>query len=304
VNGKTGGKWTYTTNMLTNDPSRGTVFKKDPAYSNWGPAFATTCNSEPGKYEHVLNLYDFFASKPGQLYSTYGVEGESYKLVTIDEYKELEKAKIDKKLKADASAEDIAKAEKKKADVDAFEVPDDWKITKAELTYEGRPESPIQGKIASPIKTELEDGVEYVPVVADGWYHQQDNSKGTKINEKLGMFSQVFTKHPKLFYENRGKSIEGIYKDFMKKIETDNYYYIESVPMRYTSDEQDAVTDLTTTLTTKRDEYIARFLMGNMDPRKDEDWNHYISDMKRVGLERFEDLQKTVYERTKADLAK
>jgi hypothetical protein len=146
--------------------------------------------------------------------------------------------------------------------------------------------------------------VEYVPVVADGWYHQQDNSKGTKINEKLGMFSQVFIKYPKLFYENRGKSIEGLYDDFMKKMETDNYYYISQIPMRYTSDEEDSVTDLETSLSTKRDEYMARFLLGEMDPSNDDDWNKYISDMKRVGLERFETLQTTVYNRTQADLEK
>ena len=312
VNGKSGGKWTYTSNMLTNDPSRGTVFKKDPVYSNWGPAFATSCDSEPGKFDRALDLYDFFASKAGQLYSTYGVEGESYNLMTIEEYKDSEKAKADKKLKSDLEKaktdEDKAKAEekaaKKKKEVDEFVVPEDWKVTKADMTYVGREGSPINNTIVSPTSRELEDGVEYVPVVADGYYHQQDNSKGTKINEKLGMFSQVFIKYPKLFYENRGKSIEGLYNEFMDKVENDNYYYIESVPMRYTSDEQDAMTDLETSLSTKRDEYMARFLLGNMDPNNDDDWNKYISDMKRVGLERFETLQTTVYNRTQAELAK
>jgi hypothetical protein len=302
VNGKSGGKWVYTSNMLTDDKTRGTVFKKDPSYSNWGPAFSTSCDSEPGKFDRILDMYDFFASKSGQLYSTYGIEGESYNLVTIDEYKDLEKAKIDKKLADGKTTEE--KAAKSKKQIDEFEVPDDWKVTKADMTYEGREDSPVAGQVVSPVSKELEDGVEYVPVVADGWYHQQDNSKGTKINEKLGMFSQVFIKYPKLFYENRGKSIEGLYDDFMKKMETDNYYYISQIPMRYTSDEEDSVTDLETSLSTKRDEYMARFLLGEMDPSNDDDWNKYISDMKRVGLERFETLQTTVYNRTQADLEK
>ncbi|MDO5397206.1 MAG: hypothetical protein Q4G33_04680 [bacterium] len=300
VNGKTGGKWTYTSNMLTNDPARGTVFKKDPAYSNWGPAFATSCDSEPGKFDRALDLYDFFASKAGQLYSTYGIEGESYNLMTIDEYKDTEKAKIDKKVADGKTTEEKAAAEKQK--IDDFVVPEDWKVTKDDFTYHGRSE--FDGIVFSEPSRELEDGVEYVPVVADGWYHQNDNSKGTKINEKLGMFSQVFIKYPKLFYENRGKQIEGLYKEFMEKVENDNYYYIESVPMRYTQDEQDSMTDLETSLATKRDEYMARFLLGNMDPENDADWNKYISDMKRVGLEKFENLQTTVYNRTKADLEK
>lgn len=299
VDGKTGGKWVYTSNMLTNDPARGTVFKRDPAYSNWGPAFSLSCDSEPGKFERMLDMYDFFASKAGQLYSTYGLEGESYNLLTIDEYKDSEKAKIDKKL-ADGKMKP-EKADAEKAKIDGFVVPEDWKVKKEDLTYHGR--EAFDGMVFAETKRELQDGVEYVPVVADGYYHQNDNSKGTKINEKLGMFSQVFIKYPKLFYENRGKQIEGIYNEFMDKVENDNYYYIESVPMRYTSDEQDILTDVQTALATKRDEYMARFLLGNMDPENDNDWNKYISDMKRVGLERFEELQTTVYNRTKAELA-
>lgn len=298
VNGKQGGKWTYTSNMLTDDPSRGTVFKKDPDYSNWGPAFSTSCDSEEGKFDRMLDLYDFFASKSGQLYSTYGIEGESYNLVTVDEYKDQEKAKIDKKVADGKTTEE--KAAKDKQKIDDFVVPDDWKVTKEDMTYHGR--ETFDGTVFSPTSRELQDGVEYVPVVADGWYHQNDNSKGTKVNEKLGMFSQVFIKYPKLFYENRGKQIEGLYNEFMKKMETENYYYIESVPMRYTSDEQDTLTDVQTSLTTKRDEYMARFLLGNMDPNNDADWNKYISDMKRVGLEKFEKLQTEVYNRTQSQL--
>lgn len=300
VNGKSGGKWVATSNMLTNDPERGTVFKKDPTYSNWGPAFATSCNSEEGKFEKMLDLYDWFASKPGQLYSTYGIEGESYNLVTVDEYKDIEKAKIDKKLADGKTTEE--KAAKSKATIDAQVIPDDWKVTAENVVYKGRPG--VEGLDPSDIEGKLEPGVEYVPVVADGWYHQQDSSKGTKINEKLGMFSQVFIKYPKLFYENRGKQIEGLYKEYMDKVENENYYYIEQVPMRYTGDEENAKTDIVTALVTKRDEYMARFLLGDMNPEDDNDWNKYISDMKRVGLERFEKLQLEVYTRTQAELEK
>ena len=274
VNGKEGGEWAYTSNMLTNDKSRGTVFKKDPLYSDWGPAFSTSMLSEEGKMDKVLELYDWFATNEGQLYTTYGIEGESYDLVTIDEYKNQEKARIDGELAdGDLTQEE---ADQQKADVDAFVVPDDWKTIK--------------------------DGVECVPVVKDGWYHQEYNSGGDKINEKLGMFSAVFLKHPKMFYEVRGNQIEDLYSEFMGKMETDNYYYIEEVPMRYTADEEQLVTDLSTSLATKRDEYMARFLLGQMDPSNDDDWNQYISDMKRVGLEKFEALQTEVYNRTQAEL--
>ena len=258
VNGKTGADWAWTSNMLTNDPVRGTVFKKDPAYSNWGPAFATICDSEEGKFDKMLELYDWFATNEGQLYTTYGVEGVSYDLVPVDEYK----------------AEKVADGT-----VDAsFEVPADWITQK--------------------------DGVDCVPVVKDGWYHQTENTKGDKIGEMLGITSSVFLKHPKSFYETRGNQIEPLYQEFMQKMETENYYYTEAQPMRYTQEEEDRFTDLSTALATKRDEYMGKFLLGNMDPNNDDHWNQYIEDMKKVGLEEFEQLQTTVYERTQAELNK
>ena len=72
--------------------------------------------------------------------------------------------------------------------------------------------------------------------------------------------------------------------------------------MRYTSEEESQYTDLSTALATKRDEYMARFIFGDMDPADDDDWNQYISDMNRVGLQRFIDLQTTVFDRTQANL--
>ena len=43
-------------------------------------------------------------------------------------------------------------------------------------------------------------------------------------------------------------------------------------------------------------------MMGESDPNNDDDWNKYISDMKKVGLDKFCEMQKTVYERTKAQV--
>ena len=72
--------------------------------------------------------------------------------------------------------------------------------------------------------------------------------------------------------------------------------------MRYTEDEEKQYTDLETALNAKRDEYMARFLMGESDPNSDADWQTYLDDMKKIGLEEFEKLQTTVYERTKAEV--
>lgn len=274
ANGKTGAEWAWTSNMLTNDKSRGTLFKKDPSYSNWGPAFSYGSDSEEGKLDKILSLYDWFATSDGLLYTSYGVDGVSYDLVPIDEYKAGELALVD----ADTELSDAEKTAKK-ADIEAFEVPAEW----------------IKEK----------DGVDCVPVTKEGWYDQvyyPDAEK--KLGADLGIMSSVFAKHPKSFYESRGSVIEPLYNEFMEKMDTENYYHIDAVPMRYTTEEEDRTSTILADLTTKRDEYMAKFLSGELDPSNDAHWNQYISDLNKLGLEEFSEIQTTVYERTQAELNK
>ncbi|MGN1114951.1 MAG: extracellular solute-binding protein [Candidatus Ornithomonoglobus sp.] len=227
VNGNTG-KWAWSGDMVTAYPEKGTIYKKDPSYSNWGPAFSAKLLETPERYDAILEYYDWCATEEGQLFTTYGLTDE-------------EAAKYG-----------------------------------AEGSYEM-----VNGQ----------------PEVKDGWYHDKFNPKGDKINKVYGTLSNTFIKHPKMFQEYRGEEIDKLYDAFMAH---DNYYYFDEFPMRYTDDEQDDFTDLETALNAKRDEYMARFFMGESDPNNDDDWNQYLSDMKKVGLEKFEELQTTVYERTKA----
>lgn len=254
--------WSPTTTMLTNDPVRGTVFKRDPLYSDWGPAFTNGCASEEGKLDAVLKFYDWAATPEGAIFHTYGADEETAEKYGADEasFYYVEKSELSEDQQADAQ--------------------DNWSIEK--------------------------DGKTLYPVVAKGWYDQSGDKEaksGKKVSEYLGIPSN-FLKQPKKFWEDRGSSIEGLYQEFMQKCETDNYYYIEDVPMRYTDAEEKEYTDLATALATKRDEYMARFLIGDMDAANDADWNRYISDMNRVGLDKFIELQNTVYERTQKELSK
>lgn len=221
VNGMTGANWVWAKNMITAYPDKGTIYKKDPAYSNWGPAFSAELGADPEKFDAVLKYYDWCASEEGQLYTSYGIEGESYNMV------------------------------------------------------DGKPE------------------------VADGWYHEKTNPKGNKINKEFGTLTYTFIKHPKLFQELRGNQIDELYDAYMAN---DKYYYFDEFPMRYTDEEESRYTDLETALNSKRDEYMARFFIGESDPNNDADWQAYIDDLKKIGLEEFEELQKTVYERTKAEV--
>ncbi|MBQ9598727.1 MAG: extracellular solute-binding protein [Clostridia bacterium] len=229
VNGNTG-NWTWSGDMVTAYPDKGTIFKKDPSYSNWGPAFSEKLGKDPERFDAILKYYDWCASPEGQLFTTYG---------------------LDDKLAAE------------------------YGVEASYHMVDGQPET------------------------AEGWYHDTKNTKGKKINKEYGILANTFIKHPKLFQEARGEQIDKLYDAFLAH---DNYYYFDEFPMRYTDDEEDDYTDLVTALDAKRDEYMQRFMMGESDPNNDDDWNQYLSDMKKVGLDKFCEMQKTVYERTKAQV--
>ncbi len=320
-------KWVSTDVMLTDDPERGTVYKRDPLYSDWGPAFSITCETDgtkpdPEKLDRILKYYDFASTREGAIMHTYGTEGKSFRYVPgilsqdhsewgtrVDANgNELKTKKFDAK---DKKKNDIV-VQFGTEDGDNFTQVTDYKVYASEDmgAYRGS-DGTIYYDKESAIAAGEENPEFVVPVVnvEDGWYDQKYNAKSEKkISSELGIAS-TFIKQPMKFWEDRGSQIEDLYKSFSEKADPNSdkyakYYSIDDVPMRYTSDEENQYTDLAAALATKRDEYIARFLIGGMDPNNDADWNKYISDMNRVGLQKFEKLQNTVYERTQAELAK
>lgn len=229
VNGNTG-NWTWSGDMVTAYPEKGTIYKKDPLYSNWGPAFSRKLGEDTERFDAILKYYDWCASPEGQLFTTYGLDDEG-------------------------AAE--------------------YGVEPSYHMINGQPE------------------------VAEGWQHDVTNPKGKKLSGEYGTLMNTFIKHPKMFQEVRGNEIDKLWNAFMAH---DKYYYFDEFPMRYTDEEEDDYTDYVTALNSKRDEYMARFMMGESDPNNDADWNKYISDMKKVGLDDFCKLQTTVYERTKSQI--
>lgn len=321
-------KWVSTDVMLTNDTERGTVYKKDPLYSDWGPAFSVSCElngnkPDKEKLERVLKYYDYASTKEGAIMHTYGTEGKSFRFVPgiiSEDHKEWGK-RVDADGK-ELTTEKFDPKDKKKNDVvvrfgikdndGSFTPVKDYKVYASEdMGVYRDAEGNIYDDKAAADAAGAADAQFVVPVVnvEDGWYDQKYNSKSEKkISSELGIAS-TFIKQPMKFWEDRGSQIEDLYQAFSEKSDPNSdkyekYYSIDDVPMRYTSDEENQYTDLAGALATKRDEYIARFLIGGMDPRKDSDWNKYISDMERVGLRKFEKLQNTVYNRTQAEIAK
>ncbi len=78
----------------------------------------------------------------------------------------------------------------------------------------------------------------------------------------------------------------------------DKYVFTQAPIMSYTEEENKQFVDVLTQLNDCRDEYLARFFSNELDPSNDEHWNRYISDMEKLGLREYEELNKIVYERS------
>ncbi len=228
--------WAWSANMITAFPEKGTIYKRDPLYSNWGPAFSAGINEDMDRYNALLKMFNWFATEDGQLYTTYGVKADD-------------------------------------------------------------PEVMRKGITDNNYSYEMVDGN---PQFLPGWYDESnpktDKKKDKTLSHEYGVLGSQFAKQQYMFDNIRGKKVEALYEAFNAQ---DNYYYFDQIPMRYTTEEEQRYADLEIALNAKRDEYIQRFFSGDVDPNKDSDWNMYISDMNKVGLSEFIELQKTVYERTK-----
>lgn len=229
-------EWAWSANMVTAFPEKGTIYKRDPLYSNWGPAFSAGISEDMDRYNAILEMFNWFATEEGQLYCTYGVKADD---------------------------------------------PEEMRMGISDDNY----------------SYSMVDGL---PQFNEGWYDESnsktDKKKDKTLSHEYGSLGSQFKKQEHMFDSIRGKEVEALYEAFNAQ---ENYYYFEQIPMRYTTEEEQRFADLEIALNAKRDEYIQRFFSGDVDPNKDADWNQYISDMNKVGLQEFIELQTTVYERTK-----
>ena len=142
------------------------------------------------------------------------------------------------------------------------------------------------------------------PQYNEGWYDESnpdtDKDEDKTLAHEYGSMGSQFKKQQYMFDSIRGEQVEALYEAFSAQ---PNYYYFDQIPMRYTVEEEQRFADLEIALNAKRDEYIQRFFSGDVDPNSDADWNRYISDMNKVGLQEFIELQTTVYERTQTEVA-
>lgn len=78
----------------------------------------------------------------------------------------------------------------------------------------------------------------------------------------------------------------------------DGYYFFTAPIMRFSEEESSELAELQTNLNQTRNEYYAKFIMGQIDVNNDTEWANYLNTMNKLGLERVEQIRLDAYERS------
>lgn len=140
------------------------------------------------------------------------------------------------------------------------------------LTYEMKDGKPVyMEKMISPTKATGEKMGEYGIVGSAGWMVAHP-----AVNE---VYKPVYKELEKTFLDRRD------YNFFMAPI------------MPFTEAENKKLADIQTSINDTRDEYAARFIMGQLDPANEADWNKYIETLNKLGLQDMKKVRADAYNR-------
>ncbi|MCL2016334.1 MAG: hypothetical protein FWG68_08840 [Defluviitaleaceae bacterium] len=96
--------------------------------------------------------------------------------------------------------------------------------------------------------------------------------------------------------------INNVYRAWMQDLHNtfmyrENYYFHIAPILQFTPDETRELANIQTLLNQTRDEYFSRFIVGQLDPTNDNDWNDYIDTMNSLGLERAKEIRTAAFNR-------
>lgn len=73
------------------------------------------------------------------------------------------------------------------------------------------------------------------------------------------------------------------------------YTYFKTIPWVFDTTTQSEVNLIASALSEVQQEYMMMFIMGNLDPANDADWNKYLAAMDKAGLPRYAEINQTYY---------
>lgn len=80
-------------------------------------------------------------------------------------------------------------------------------------------------------------------------------------------------------------------------VDRDGYNFFMAPIMNYTEEENQRIVDIQTSINDARDEYAAKFIMGQVDPSNDTHWEKYLDILNKLGLEELKSVKTAAYKR-------
>lgn len=121
------------------------------------------------------------------------------------------------------------------------------------------------------------------------------NPKGHTIGQ-YGIQDGFIFVHP-LRNELYGSGL--VNKEVAKEFTNKKGYYAHLNPViNFTEEENKKLVDPQTRVNDVRNEFLVRFIMGNLDPNNDKDWNSYKDALNKVGLQDVVKIRTDAYNRT------
>lgn len=125
-------------------------------------------------------------------------------------------------------------------------------------------------------------------------FHQDRNPSGTP-NWRYGLHAPQLIFHPVALREIARDMYLDVSREFA---ENPLALHFRPIAWRFEdSNEERQVNDLRVVVQDVANEFMLRFVMGELDPRNDADWNTYVDAMERAGLRNLEDLRHEIYSR-------
>jgi putative aldouronate transport system substrate-binding protein len=94
---------------------------------------------------------------------------------------------------------------------------------------------------------------------------------------------------------NGGMVNTEVYNEFLNK---KGYYSFLNAPLTYTEEESKKLIDPQTRVNDVRNDYLVKFIMGNLDPNNDKDWNSYMEALNKAGLSEVVKIRTVAYNRS------
>lgn len=115
----------------------------------------------------------------------------------------------------------------------------------------------------------------------DHMYHETRNPEGTQP-WVYGLYMGTLAQNPD-YVREVGKEVDLELSDAFES--NANAHYYPKYPTAYTAEEENRLATLDTQINDMADEYILKFIMGQMDPNDDAQWQAYLDALDNAGLQ-------------------